>query len=89
MIKQPLPILGENRGAKQQLFQAHVQEPVEQNIVIQHLAEQTVRADRLWAISNRLFSSLSGGIDGRSTPLYVALNVGDSDFRASSVWCLA
>ena len=47
VFHQPLAVLGERRGIEGRLLQVHVEEPAKQDVVIEHLAEQPVRAHRI------------------------------------------
>src|SRR5437764_627366 len=47
MLEQPSAVLGEHRGVKAGLQQAHIQKPTEQEVVIEFLAEGALAADRV------------------------------------------
>ena len=55
VLDQARPILGEARVIEGTLLQIHVQEPAEQHVVVEHLAEQPIRAHRVQRNQQRRF----------------------------------
>jgi hypothetical protein len=47
MLQQTRAVLGERRRVERRLIDAHIQEPLEQQVVVQAFAERPLRADRV------------------------------------------
>ncbi len=47
MLEQTLPVLRETRRIKRRLLEVHIEKPPEQDVVVEHLAEQPIRAHRV------------------------------------------
>src|SRR5713226_2166711 len=70
------------------LVQLHLQEPAEQQVIVELLAQQPLAAHRVSAISSEALSRRSGGIDGLPVALYIRSKLGDSNCSTASASCL-
>ena len=76
------------RGIEAALDQAHVQEPAEQQVVCEFLAEGPFAAHRVQGNQQRSLGSRSGGTKARPTLAYMRSNAGDRRARATSATAL-
>ena len=84
MLHEPLAVLGKGRGVEGRVSDVEVEEPLEQQVVLQPLTELPLAADRYKAISRLALSKCSGGMEGRPLAAYIWAKVGASAASACS-----